>query len=176
MYKSVLFAAVCAMSSLACEFTCFEDCDAEPSDESGDHQRAGGSAKAGDSSGGRSAAGGASSTGNESGGSAACADSSGSASSPSTGGHSVPPATACAKESDCERGFNCDYERQECVAAGAETCAELRTEADCDNRNDCVSIYAGTNCSCGPECTCIGGEAGCVCESFAFFTCEPLAG
>jgi hypothetical protein len=172
MYKSVFFATLCAVSSLACEFTCFEDCDSSD----GDHQRAGASAKAGGSSGGRNAAGGTSSTGNDSGGSAACGDSGGTANAPGTGGHTVPPATACTEESDCERGFNCDYERKECVAAGAETCAELQTEADCDNRNDCVSTYAGTNCSCGPECMCIGGEPGCVCESFAFFRCEPLGG
>ena len=176
MYKSVLFAAVCALSSLACEFTCWEDCDDDGPDESEDHQRAGGSARPGESSGGRTAAGGTNSTGNQSGDIAACGDAGGTANAPGTGGHSVPLPTACAKESDCERGYNCDYERKECVVAGAETCAELRTEADCDNRNDCVSIYAGTNCSCGPECTCIGGEPGCVCESFAFFTCEPLAG
>ena len=175
MYKSVLFATVCAVSSLACEFTCFEDCDAA-SDESEDHQRAGGSAKAGASSGGKNAAGGTSSTGTASGGTAACGDTGGTANAPGTGGQSVPPPAACAEESDCERGFNCDYERKQCVATGAETCAELRTEADCDNRNDCVSIYAGTDCSCGPECTCIGGEAGCVCESFEFFSCEPLEG
>jgi len=169
MYKSVLIAAVCAMSSVACEFTCWEDCD----DDSGDSQE---HHSAGSRPAGTSASGGTSSTGSNSEGSAACGDTGGTASSPSTGGHSVPPAKACSQESDCERGSNCDYQRNECVAADAETCPELRTESGCDNRNDCVSIYAGTNCSCGPECTCIGGEPGCVCENFAFFTCEPLGG
>ena len=176
MYKSVLFAAVCALSSLACEVDCFGDGDDDWPDDSWNPERAGRSAQSGAASGGKSAAGGTSSTGNETGGSAACGDAGGTANAPGTGGHSIPEVTPCDQESDCARGFNCDSARKECVAADAETCAELRTEANCDNRNDCVSIYAGTNCSCGPECTCIGGEPGCVCESFAFFACEALGG
>jgi hypothetical protein len=50
-------------------------------------------------------------------------------------------------------------------------CMELATEAACSERADCTPIYAGTDCSCGPECTCIGGEPGCVCESFGFLVC-----
>ena len=163
MYKSILLAAVCAMSSLACEITCIENCDDH--DTSSPHS-AGGSGKAGTNH-----SGGSSATANQSGGSANCGD--GSAGS---GNGSQPQATPCSKESDCERGFNCDYESKECVAAGAETCSELESETDCDNRNDCVSIYAGTDCSCGPECTCKGGEPGCVCEKFAYFSCEPVEG
>jgi len=170
MIKSVLLAAVCAMTSLACEITCIEDCDDHAPGESPTPHGAGANGKAGSN-----ASGGTSASANGSGGSANCGDASGTASAPSTGSQSQEP-TPCAKESDCARGFNCDYERQECAPAGAETCAELATEADCDNRNDCVSVYAGTHCSCGPECTCIGGEPGCVCESFAFFRCEPLEG
>ncbi len=173
MYKSVLLATLCAMSSLACEITCLEDCDDHGSSESSSPRSAGASGKAGSSNAGPNASGGTGATANESAGAADC-DTGGTASSPSPGGHTQPTPTPCTKESDCDRGFNCDYETKECTAAGAETCPELSTEIDCDNRNDCVSIYAGTHCSCGPECTCLGGEPGCVCESFAFFTCEPL--
>jgi hypothetical protein len=35
-------------------------------------------------------------------------------------------------------------------------------------------VYAGVSCSCGPDCHCVGGEAGCICESFEFFRCEPV--
>ena len=85
-----------------------------------------------------------------------------------------PPPVPCVEESDCEPGFNCDYERSVCAPADAETCGELTTEAACDERDDCVTVYAGTNCSCGPECSCIGGEPGCVCETFEFFRCVVL--
>lgn len=50
-------------------------------------------------------------------------------------------------------------------------CVELETELSCSERADCTPVYAGTDCSCGPECTCIGGEPGCVCESFGFLVC-----
>lgn len=167
MIKSVLLSVVCATSSVACDVSCLEDCDW--SDECSErHQDSGG--------GGNNASGGVGATGNESGGSGNSSDRAGTGNSAGRGSGSKPVPTKCAKESDCERGFNCDYERKECVAAGAETCAELSSEADCDHRNDCVSIYAGTDCSCGAECTCIGGEPGCVCQSFAFFTCDPLEG
>ena len=85
-----------------------------------------------------------------------------------------PPPTPCNQESDCEPGFNCDYGRSECVPADEETCLELASEGECDARNDCLTVYAGTDCSCGPECTCSGGEPGCVCQSFEFFQCEPV--
>src|SRR5262245_43498740 len=42
-------------------------------------------------------------------------------------------------------------------------CTELASESACSEREDCAPIYAGTDCSCGPDCTCIGGEPGCVC-------------
>jgi len=81
---------------------------------------------------------------------------------------------SCVEERDCARGFNCDYERHECTPTDAETCPELSTESACDHRNDCMSIYAGINCSCGADCECVGGEPGCVCQSFEFFSCEAL--
>jgi hypothetical protein len=51
------------------------------------------------------------------------------------------------------------------------TCAELQAEAACKLRSDCQPIYAGTDCSCGPNCTCFDGVEGCTCEHFAYFTC-----
>ena len=167
MIKSVLLSVVCATSSVACDVSCLEDCDW--SDECSEHHHDSGG-------GGNNASGGVGATGNESGGGGNSSDRAGTGNSAGRGNGPKPVPTTCAKESDCERGSNCDYERKECVPAGAETCAELSSERDCDNRNDCVSIYAGTDCSCGPECTCIGGEPGCVCQSFAFFSCDPLEG
>jgi hypothetical protein len=89
-----------------------------------------------------------------------------------SGGNTVAP-SACDEEGDCDPGFNCDLDAHECVASDAETCAELETEAACTNRRDCVPIYGGINCSCGQDCECKGGEAGCICESFDFFACQP---
>lgn len=99
----------------------------------------------------------------------------GSASEPSGGGSSnapVVPPKSCSKERDCEAGYNCDAETQQCVPADEETCAELETEPACTHRSDCIPIYGGTNCSCGQDCECKGGEPGCVCESFQFFACQ----
>ena len=50
-------------------------------------------------------------------------------------------------------------------------CMELATEAACSDRADCTPIYAGTDCSCGPECICEGGDPNCICESFGFLVC-----
>jgi hypothetical protein len=50
-------------------------------------------------------------------------------------------------------------------------CLELADETACTERTDCEPIYAGTDCSCGPDCTCIGGEPGCVCESYGYLVC-----
>jgi hypothetical protein len=175
MNTSVFFAMVCAASSVACNLECLGECDGWDDECSEHNHNSGGAGNAAGSS--DSASGGPGATGNElSGGASSAAAMGGTASSAGKGGGSKPVPTSCSKESDCERGFNCDYERKQCAAAGAETCPELSTEADCDHRNDCKSIYAGTNCSCGPECTCIGGEPGCVCQSFSFFTCEPVEG
>jgi len=175
MNTSVFFAVLCAASSVACNLKCFGECE-DWDDDCSEHHHSGGGGNTGGPAGGANASGGTGAVGNQSGSAASSGDVGGSANSAGRGGGSKPGPRPCTAESDCERGFNCDYERQECVAADAETCPELSTEAGCDNRNDCKSIYAGTNCSCGPECTCIGGEPGCVCQSFSFFTCEPLEG
>jgi hypothetical protein len=50
-------------------------------------------------------------------------------------------------------------------------CIELATEEACTERDDCTPLYAGTDCSCGPDCTCIGGEPGCVCETYGYLVC-----
>jgi hypothetical protein len=84
----------------------------------------------------------------------------------------VVPATACEKERDCAPGNNCNYDVHECQPAAEETCGELDTELACTHRSDCTPIYGGTNCSCGQDCECHGGEPGCVCESFQFFVCQ----
>jgi hypothetical protein len=166
MTRTVIFGFVCAVFGVACDIKHFEGCeddewsDIEPPDRPG---HSGGSGNSGNQGG--STAGGS--------GSASQAGSGGSTNMGGSG-PSEPPPTPCSEESDCEPGFNCDYERSECVPADAETCAELEGESACDTRNDCVTIYAGTDCSCGPECACIGGEPGCVCQSFEFFQCTPL--
>lgn len=168
MNTSILFAAVCALSSVACDVSCFGECDDWSDDDCSEHHGSAGRDNHGGGSAGDNASGGRS----ESGGSANSGNSAGTASSGGNGG--TPAVTSCVEERDCPRGFNCDTERKECLPAEAETCPELSTEAVCDNRNDCMAIYAGINCSCGADCTCKGGEPGCVCESFQFFSCEPL--
>ena len=172
MKTAILFALVCALSSVACDITCFGECDDWDDDDcseehhgSAGHKNSAGSGSSDDASGGKS-------TGNDSGGSGNSSNSGGTTNSAGNAG--TPPPVSCVEERDCPRGFNCDYERKECMPADAETCAELSTESVCDNRNDCMAIYAGINCSCGADCTCKGGEPGCVCESFQFFSCEPL--
>ena len=179
MTKSVIFAVVCAVSGVACDIKSFDGCDDD--DSWSDHERPprpGEEESGGASSGGSdNGSGGTSSGGSESSsGGTGASNQAGSAGSAGTAGNAGddPTPTPCTEESDCPRGFNCDDDLGECVPADAETCPELHTETACDNRNDCVTTYAGTNCSCGPECACIGGEPGCVCESFAFFECAPV--
>ena len=58
------------------------------------------------------------------------------------------------------------------AGASAATCADQQTEAACVVFGDCEPIYAGVDCSCGPDCACMGGEPGCVCASFEFFACQ----
>jgi len=65
-------------------------------------------------------------------------------------------------------------EAHECLPAAEETCGELETELACTHRSDCTPIYGGTNCSCGQDCECQGGEPGCICESFEFFVCRAV--
>lgn len=83
-------------------------------------------------------------------------------------------AVACEDESSCDEGFNCDPQRSVCLPADAERCSELASEAQCAERNDCIVTYAGINCSCGADCTCTGGEPGCVCDSFEFHACTEV--
>lgn len=84
------------------------------------------------------------------------------------------PAIACEDESSCDPGFNCDPERSLCMPADLERCSELTDEAACAERSDCISRYAGIDCSCGPDCTCMGGEPNCVCERFEFHACADV--
>jgi hypothetical protein len=86
-----------------------------------------------------------------------------------------PPSVPCENERDCAPGFNCNYEQSACEPAAAETCTELDLEVDCTARADCIPVYGGTNCSCGRDCECEGGEPGCICESFEFFVCRAAA-
>lgn len=81
----------------------------------------------------------------------------------------------CEDESSCEAGFNCDPESSLCTPADMERCSELASEALCAERDDCIATYAGIDCTCGPDCTCTGGEPGCVCESFEFHTCADVS-
>lgn len=83
--------------------------------------------------------------------------------------------TTCEDESSCDPGFNCDPERSLCLPADMERCSELSDESTCAERGDCVSTYAGINCTCGPDCTCMGGEPNCVCERFEFHACADVA-
>ncbi|MCC6900353.1 MAG: hypothetical protein IT377_15350 [Polyangiaceae bacterium] len=83
-------------------------------------------------------------------------------------------AATCVKESDCLGGFNCDAPTKSCLPSATETCGEVGSEAACLTRKDCVPSYAGVDCTCGPDCKCLGGEPGCVCESFEFFRCETV--
>lgn len=174
MKTSILFAVVCALSSAACDISCFGECDDWDDDCSDQHPNGAGSGNAAGASAGETASGGSGATGNQSGGSANSSDSGGTGNSAGKSGNSDAEPKSCTDERDCPRGFNCNYERRECVATDAETCPELVTESACDNRKDCMSIYAGINCSCGADCECVGGEPGCVCQSFEFFACEEL--
>lgn len=87
--------------------------------------------------------------------------------------HQCVPGDPCASEDDCAAGFNCYGDPSVCLPAAGETCPELDENA-CSGRWDCEVIYAGVDCSCGSGCECMGGEPGCVCESFDFFRCESL--
>lgn len=91
------------------------------------------------------------------------------------GSGTCSPAASCSAEKDCAPGFNCDAAQSVCLPAAAETCAELADETACIARKDCAAAYAGVDCSCGPDCQCVGGEPGCVCASFEFFRCEAVS-
>jgi hypothetical protein len=86
---------------------------------------------------------------------------------------------SCQQDADCGDGLTCDEEVGTCVPGEdppppPPTCAEIALEADCSARADCVPIYAGVNCSCGPNCECKGVEPNCVCERFDYFACAAV--
>jgi len=173
MNKTIGLIIACLCSISACNYENYDDCEDDDleleEDFEGGHSRAG----KGPSEAGASASGGSGAiSGSGSGASGSGASSSEGGSTPTEPVPPDPPATPCDAEQDCEPGFNCDYEAAVCVPADAETCAELTTEEACTNRNDCTPIYAGVNCSCGADCECVGGEPGCICESFEFFVCR----
>jgi hypothetical protein len=173
MTKSIGYVLVCLLGLAGCSFERYDDCDADfdhqLDDDSGSGARAGSKA-AGTAGSSSHPTGGSSATGG--GGSSAAGESAGNAGSAGT---TPAPNSTCEDERDCDAGFNCDLETHECVAADAETCPELKSESACTNRRDCVPIYGGINCSCGQDCECMGGEPGCICESFDFFACQSGA-
>jgi hypothetical protein len=171
MNKSIGLFVASVLCLGACDIEHYDDCrDEDGFDFDDDFEtgpRAGSSARAGSAPYGQD--GGSSGQGGSSGGASSSAGIAG------TGGSTdpEPPATPCAKENDCGPGFNCNFDVSECQPGDAETCGELETEAACSERADCVPIYGGTNCSCGADCECQGGEPGCICESFEYFVCQP---
>ena len=173
MNKSIGGIVACLLGLAACNVEHYEDCNTDDWDSTddfgGSHSRAGSSSRAGAGAGRKGAASG--NGGTTAGGTAA----SGSAGT-ETGAAGEPPVvvvTPCERERDCDAGYNCNLETHECEGAAEETCGELETEAACTHRSDCTPIYGGTNCSCGADCECQGGEPGCICESFEFFVCRP---
>jgi hypothetical protein len=161
MNKSIGGFVVCLLGLVACNVEHYDDCDEQDPFEledgfGGSHSRAGSTSTGGSeaTTGGTEAASGTGATTSEGG------------TAPTT------EPQPCDSEDDCQPGFNCAFDAQECQPADEETCGELTTEAACTHRSDCTPIYAGINCSCGPDCECRGGEPGCVCESFGFFGCE----
>ncbi|MCA9639687.1 MAG: hypothetical protein KC492_03305, partial [Myxococcales bacterium] len=149
-----------------------DECDANGG--SGSRSTGSGGSSSGRSSSGGSSSGGSSSGGSTNGGSSNGGSSSaGSGGGTNTGGSGSASSIPCENESDCDPGFNCDYQAGLCAPSDAETCEELG-EAECGTRTDCEVIYAGVDCSCGAGCECQGGEPGCVCDSFEFFRCEAL--
>jgi hypothetical protein len=162
MNKSMGWVVVCLLGLAGCTIERFddEDCDDDFGFDDDD------SGHGATSSGGKGSAGTAPKPDDGDSGKAGTGASGSGGSTPST------PPLACEKERDCLPGYNCDFGTNECVPAAEETCAELETELSCSHRSDCVPIYGGTNCSCGQDCECKGGEPGCVCESFQFFVCQ----
>jgi len=170
--KKSIGLVVCLLGLAACNVEHYDDCDTDDFDSEGDF---GGSHSlpSKPSSSGK----GSTDNGGSAGSGAVAGSSSTGGSTPDGAGASgappvvVPPDT-CERERDCKPGFNCDLESNECLPAAEETCGELETETACTHRSDCTLIYGGTNCSCGQDCECQGGEPGCICESFEFFVCR----
>jgi hypothetical protein len=77
----------------------------------------------------------------------------------------------CASDSECESGFVCDPSSGACVPEPAPTCSDWQSESECSAQSGCTPVYAGVDCSCGPDCVCVGGEPGCICAAFEFFAC-----
>lgn len=201
MRNLLIFLGVLGASG--CNIEAWDHCDDEDRDEDGhcchhDHHHGDrpGSGGSGNGSGGRSGSG-PSGGGTSSGGSASGQGGNlSSGGDPSSGGNTSSGGSGpggavssggavgsggsgagplpCDEERDCEQGFNCDFEQGICAPADFETCGELASEPACRVRVDCRTIYAGTNCSCGPDCECEGGEPGCICETFEFFRCAPV--
>ena len=176
MKKSIGGLVVCLLGLVACNVEHYDGCDEDGFDDGdafgGSHSRAGTSSTAGKA--GLTPP----SAGTAAGGSDATAGGTGSAGTAAAGAGGDPvvvPPDPCDKERDCSPGYNCDLEQRECQPAAEETCGELETEAACTHRSDCTPIYGGTNCSCGQDCECKGGEPGCVCQSFQFFVCEAAS-
>ncbi len=183
MNKSIGGFVVCLLGLVACNVEHYDDCGADSFDSGDDvgasSDHAGSSSKGahGPTDGGASSRAGAGNgaaagnANNNAGGTPGGAGTPhlGEAGTPAT---PVVPPKACAKERDCEPGYNCSPDTHECLPADEETCGELDTEAACTHRSDCTPIYGGTNCSCGKDCECHGGEPGCVCETFQFFVCQ----
>lgn len=169
MNKSIGGIIACLLGLAACNVEHYEDCNADDWDSTddfgGSHSRAGASSRAGADAGAAAGSGGTATGGTAASGSAGTDTSAG-------GEPPVVMATPCEGERDCDAGYNCNLETHECEAAAEETCGELETEAACTHRSDCTPIYGGTNCSCGADCECQGGEPGCICESFEFFVCR----
>jgi hypothetical protein len=170
-----MIVVACLLGLVACNVEHYDECAGEdPFDDfdKGPSKPSGGSkATGGDTSSGNAASGGTNGSGTNAGGtnSAGADDENGGA----AGATPVePPKVPCDNERDCLPGFNCNYEVNQCEPAAAETCGELDLEADCASRADCIPVYGGTNCSCGQDCECEGGEPGCICESFEFFVCR----
>lgn len=163
MNKSLALFALAVVLLGGCNVEHYDDCSDEAPFEFDDDfetgHRAGASSKAGSAPGEAGNSGGPSGSGGMTG-------------SPEPPEPPEPPATPCEKERDCDAGFNCNFDVNECQSAEAETCGELESEAECADRTDCIAVYGGVNCSCGADCECQGGEPGCICESFEYFVCR----
>jgi len=185
MKKSIGGFVVCLLGLVACNVEHYEDCKGDAfdygDDFGGSHSRAGSTSTAGkgaaNAGGGGATAGSGGATAGSGGataGSGGATSSGGTRSDGDAGAAGAPSPTAprCDTERDCARGYNCDLDQHECLPTSEETCPELDTEAACTHRSDCTPVYGGTNCSCGQDCECHGGEPGCVCQSFEFFVCR----
>jgi len=168
MKRSMMgWAIVCLLGLVGCTIERYDDDCADYDDDGFGH----GASTSGGKSGAGSAGTGSGGSAATSGGSAGSASTSGG--SAAQGGSAAEPAPEpCAEERDCAPGYNCDVDSQQCLPSEQETCGELTSEQACNNRRDCAPVYGGINCSCGADCECVGGEPGCVCESFEFFACR----